>query len=64
MTVREVAEILKTNVDYVHALRRSGLLKFLKIGHYKVRRAELDRFIRDSEGFDVTDCKPKPLQVG
>lgn len=58
-TVKEVAEILKTNCDYVHSLRKSGLLRFIKIGHYKVRKAELDRFLIEHEGKDVTD----PLNV-
>lgn len=54
-TVKEVAQILKTNCDYVHSLRRAGLLKFIKIGHYKVRKAELERFVVEYEGMDVTD---------
>lgn len=54
-TIREVAEILKTNTDYVHKLRRSGVLKCIKIGHYKVRGEELERFLREYEGKDVTD---------
>ena len=36
-TVKEVAEFLKTNIDYVHKLRKSGLLPFLKIGQYKLK---------------------------
>lgn len=54
-TVKEVSEILKTNVDYVHKLRKSGLLPFLKLGSYKVRRESLERFLKDHEGKDVTD---------
>ena len=34
-TVKEVAALLKTNVDYVHKLRKAGLLPFLKLGQYK-----------------------------
>lgn len=54
-TVKEVASILKTNVDYVHALRKSGLLHFLKIGQYKVRRETLYKFLETYEGYDITD---------
>lgn len=54
-TVKEVSEILKCNVDYVHRLRKSGLLKFMKLGSYKVRKTELERFIAEAEGFDLTD---------
>ena len=54
-TVKEVAILLKTNVDYVHKLRKSGLLPFLKLGQYKVRRQALDEFLSRYEGKDLTD---------
>ena len=54
-TVKEVAELLKTNIDYVHKLRKAGLLPFLKIGQYKVRKQSLELFLERSEGKDLTD---------
>ncbi len=54
-TVAEVAKLLKTNVDYVHKLRKSGLLPFLKIGQYKVRKETLVNFLTEYEGKDITD---------
>lgn len=54
-TVPEVAKLLKTNVDYVHKLRKSGLLPFLKLGCYKCRKETLEKFIADHEGEDLTD---------
>lgn len=54
-TVKEVASILKTNVDYIHNLRRAGLLPFLKLGQYKVRRQALIEFLCKYEGYDLTD---------
>lgn len=54
-TVKEVAAILKTNIDYVHKLRKSGLLPFIKIGQYKVRHESLMSFLKASEGKDLTD---------
>lgn len=54
-TVKETAEILKCNVDYVHKLRKSGLIRFMKLGSYKVRETELRRFLADAEGWDLTD---------
>lgn len=54
-TVKEVASILKTNVDYIHSLRKSGLLPFLKLGQYKVRRQALIDFLCKYEGYDLTD---------
>jgi len=54
-TVAEVAKILKTNVDYVHKLRKCGLLKFMKLGSYKVRKEALEEFLRKYDGMDLTD---------
>lgn len=56
-TVKEVSKILKCNPEYVHKLRKEGLLKFMKLGSYKVRAQELDRFLETYEGFDLTDPK-------
>ncbi len=54
-TANEVAKILKVNVDYVHKLRKSGILPFLKIGQYKCRRSSLEKFLQDYEGKDITN---------
>ncbi len=58
-TVKEVATLLKTNVDYVHKLRKAGLLPFLKLGQYKVRREALIDFLSRYEGKDLTN----PFQI-
>lgn len=63
-TVAEVAEILHTNVAYVHRLRKSGQLKFMKLGAYKVHKQELDRFLAEAEGMDLSDpFKPRSLDA-
>ncbi len=54
-TVKEVSEILKTNVSYVHMLRKSGLLPFIKLGTYKVRHETLQEFLAKYENYDLTD---------
>ena len=54
-TAKETAKLLKSNVDYVHKLRKSGLLKFIKIGTFKVRRQALNKFLEDYEGKDISD---------
>ena len=59
LNVKETSEILKTNVDYVHKLRKSGVLPFIKLGSYKVRREALQEFLRNNEGKDLTD----PYQI-
>lgn len=56
-TVKEVSEILKCNVDYVHRLRKSGLLDFIKLGCYKVRKESLEEFLTTWNGWDLTDPK-------
>lgn len=54
-TVKEVSALLKTNVDYVHKLRKAGLLPFLKLGSYKCRKLALDEFLAKYEGYDLTN---------
>lgn len=54
-TVKEVSKLLKCNVDQVHKLRKSGVLPFLKLGQYKVRKETLQKFLKDYEGKDITN---------
>lgn len=54
-TVAETAQILKCNVAFVHKLRKAGLISFLKLGCYKCRREELEKFLMEYEGKDLTD---------
>ena len=54
-TVPEVAELLKTNVDAVYKLQKSGLLRFMKIGRLKCRKSTLEEFLEKYDGLDVTD---------
>lgn len=58
-TVQEVAALLKTNIEYVYKLQRTGLLRFLKIGRLKCRRCTLEAFLERYEGMDITD----PLNI-
>lgn len=55
LTVPEVAEVLKTNVDYVYKLHKAGILKFMKIGRLKCRRSTLEQFIEKYDGCDISD---------
>lgn len=54
-TVAEVAQLLKTNTDYVYKLQRSGLLRFLKLGRLKCRKATLEEFLAKYDGLDISD---------
>lgn len=63
LTVKQVAETLKTNPAYVYRLRDAGILKFMKLGNLKCRRSALDEFIRSMDGMDATDPEHiKPLE--
>ncbi|MBQ1194035.1 MAG: helix-turn-helix domain-containing protein [Lachnospiraceae bacterium] len=55
LTAKEVSQVLRTNVNYVYALMKAGKLNYLVIGQKKVRESTLDEFIRNSEGYDVTN---------
>lgn len=55
LTVPEVAQALKTNVDYVYKLQKSGLLRFLKIGRLKCRKSTLESFLEKYDGMDISD---------
>ena len=54
-TVTEVSKILKCNKSFVYKLRDAGLLRFMKLGQYKVRKSSLIKFLEDIDGKDVTD---------
>jgi excisionase family DNA binding protein len=61
-TIKEVSEILKTNVTYVHRLRKSGLLPCIKLGAYKVRKEALETFLEKYEGYDLSI--PEEVKAG
>lgn len=53
LTMKEASRVLKISVADMQTLRRMGMIRCLKLGSYKVRRAELDRFICESEGMNI-----------
>lgn len=63
LTMKETAEQLQTNVNYIHNLRKAGLLPVLKLGNFKVRKQSLEDFLKKWEGWDLTDpYHPKELK--
>lgn len=54
-TVKEAADTLKTNTDYVYALIKKGYLKCLKLKSYKIRKSTLEKFLDKYEGYDLSD---------
>lgn len=54
LTVKQVAELLKVNTDFVYMLRDAGTLPFCKLGHYKCRRSAVEEFMRNADGMDYS----------
>lgn len=55
LNVSEVSKILKVNKNKVYELVRTGHLKALKIGSLKVSSEEVERFIRENTGKDLSN---------
>ena len=63
-TVKETAELIKTNPNYVYELIKKGKLSALKLGSYKIRRTSLLQFLEQYDGKDLTDLNDiKDLEV-
>lgn len=54
-TVKEVSQLIKTNVGYVYNLIKKGYLPALNLGSLKVRRASLLEFLKKYDGKDLSD---------
>lgn len=61
-TVKETAQLLKVNVDAVHKLRKAGLLPFMKLGSYKIRKQALLDFLEKYEGKNVDEIIQTPTR--
>lgn len=64
-TVKDVSKLLKTSIPFVYKLIKAGQIRALKLGYIKIRKEEVERFMRESEGLDITDpqnIKPFALQ--
>lgn len=53
--VKEVSQLIKTNVGYVYNLIKKGYLPALNLGSLKVRRASLLEFLEKYDGKDLSD---------
>ena len=54
-TVKEVATLLKVDPHYVYRLIDSGVLPAIKLNSTKVRKESLYKFLKDYEGFDLSN---------
>lgn len=50
LTVREVAELLKVNRNYVYNAIKRGELKSVNVGSIKIKKTDLDEFINSKRG--------------
>lgn len=55
LTIPQAAQLIHTNQQRVRSLIRAGYIKALKLGELKIRRQEIDRFLKEAEGYDLND---------
>lgn len=59
-TVKQAAEILLSNSNYVYNLMNAGELPYLKLGAKKIRGSDLEKFIESQKpekpGGGETEC--------
>lgn len=55
LSVSEAAARLKTNRNFVYKLIDKGLLRCLIIGSKKIRNTEINRFLNEFDGKDLSD---------
>lgn len=46
LTVSEVAKLLKVNRNFVYKIIKNGELKAVNIGSIKIRREDLDEYVK------------------
>ena len=46
LTVSEVAKLLKVNRNFVYKIIKDGELKAVKVGSIKVKREDLDEYVK------------------
>lgn len=55
LTIPQAAQLIHTNQQRVRNLIKAGYIKALKLGELKIRRQEIDRFLKEAEGYDLND---------
>lgn len=56
-TVIEASKKLKTSKDTVYKLLKVGLIKGMKLGHMKIPDFEIERFLKENLGKDLTNLE-------
>lgn len=63
-TIQDVADALKISRKKVYELKREGLIPFMKLDAWKCRREALEDFLREYDGYDLTDLSNiRPLNA-
>ncbi|KHD35177.1 hypothetical protein NL50_14885 [Clostridium acetobutylicum] len=57
LSVSETAKRLKTNRNFIYELINKKLLIAIKLGSLKVRNSEINRFLKENDGKDLTDLE-------
>ena len=61
-SIKEVSKILRVTPRYTYDLVHRGLLPAIKLGSLKVRQQDLDAFLSQYSGFDLSDLDSiKPI---
>ena len=55
LSITQTAQRLKTNKNFVYKLVDKGLLKCLIMGSKKIRNSEINRFLAEYEGKDLSN---------
>jgi excisionase family DNA binding protein len=55
LSVSEVSVRFKTNKNVVYQLINNKLLSALKLGSLKIRNSEVNRFLKEYDGKDLSD---------
>ena len=63
LTASEAADVLSIGINTMYKLLNSGLIKYMVLGKKKIRSSELDRFMREYEGYDLSDIE-HPVKIG
>ena len=57
LTIPQAAILMHTDINKGRSLVKKGYIKGLKLKGLKIRRAEIDRFLKDAEGKDFSDLE-------
>lgn len=61
-TAADAAKLLKTSKGYMYSLINAGLIKVLYLPKIKIRKSELERFLKAYEGYDLRDPN-NPIKI-